>query len=412
MKKWIFLIFFLTLLFLLSCSKNDLYKYSISNKSKTITIEIIKDEKQENMFLNYIKDFSGSIVALIGIIAAWPFFRRKMIENHISNTLFKIQEVNRIVGKECQKLIDKYISYTYTIEPISRNELESIYKDINNLYLLSVDGSSDVTTVIFYLKVTIQRTLKHYNKKYTKTSFITSREIYELVIKVIETVIFYSTKVIQIPKSSKVNQYDLIEKTLKNNSIKNYISNSSFTEFKHFNQGVLFDFCSLHYLSFYAMIIKSNTLITRSAFSIYINPDPVLKLLQLNEIYAPLILEDKNKDELFNVNYSLFLIKFSINDELTMANGKRKKIVNLYYTNTNDISRFVSHLKPDYFKSNFIEKYIIESEFNFENILSFGLDNFETIVIKFEYAYLQNAYKVNKKRIEIKLKENYAESRI
>lgn len=393
-KYWIVLI---PIIFV-SCENNQKPKEEVKYEI------IIKPSEDKNTFetlFEYTKETLGLLAIFLGMYLTYPLLKKKLVENHITNALEKIQDTNRVIQCDCQQLIDKYVPLTYSNDFLRKPIIESVYEDIRKLYYSAQQSSSDVITILFYLKNTLQGVLRYY--EYGKYAIITSRELYGLVISSLEITNFYCSQVVQIPKSTKIQERNSI-----NPKIKEYVSYSNYKQYKYFSQGVINDANSTHLVFFYDEVNKNNHVLFKiAAFKIFINPAPIACLLLLKEIYAPLILEKEyNSPFLDNGKLSLYLIGFSISNILKVSSNETTEVVDLFYSNPNDYGRFAEHLKFEDLKSNFKDAYLSNSKFDLSKIKKMYVRGFETISLQIELATLQDSFKKNKPEFKKVMKKH------
>lgn len=371
------------------------------NSKFVIQLKPVSEESTFDKYYKYVKDFLslvlGPLVALIGIWYTLPILRKKLVENHITTALSKIQVTNIEVQKANQKLIDKYLPLTYSWYRLNKNEIEAIFKKVIKVYYLSQEGSSDVVTVLFYLKITLQKVLKHFDDK----SDIYSKDAYNLVINSLKLTNFYCTQVVQIPKSPEIEKRNII-----NEKIRKYVTFADYTKYKHFDQGVIHDPNSAHYTMFYERVRKgTNTLIKRSAFQIYKDVAPVAKTLYLDRIYAPLILEKYDHESVMHEgSLKLYLIDYSFRNELTLKDGSKRNVIDVVYSNADDFA-FVEILNYKKLKEDFEDSFIPNSGFAIEKANKLVPKGLETLTLQFDKAYLEDSFNRNKSKIKRKLKE-------
>jgi len=363
-----------------------------TDQYKTIYVTNVEPEREKSTFdtaFTYIKEILGPLVALIGILLAIPILKKKLVENHISTALTKIQDCNKLVQKKGQELTDKYLPLTYSSELLRKNEVNKAFEDIKKLYYLSQDGSSDVVSLLFYLKATVQGTLKHYDSKI----FLTSRTFYGFIIDILQTTDFYCSQVVQIPKSTATETSHLINKKLRK-----YVTHSDFIKYQHFYQGVIDDPHSAHYTIFYGKVNEWGiNLMKRAAFQIYFNSSPIKKLLYLNELYAPTKIEMLHDDPFFgSKSLKVFLIGFKLSTQMTLADSSQKLIVELIYSNPDDFHRFASNLKFEMIKDKFKDTSLDKSTFDLSKASKMTSNDFETFSLVFSEDYLRQQFKSNK----------------
>lgn len=371
------------------------------SNSTDLKVEIVDSRSNQSEksptkeILDYLFKLLGPGVALFGIIATLPLLRKKLTENHISNELNNIQRSNSEIQKFNQELIDKYSPYTYTNEILNKDNLEIIYDDIQKVYKISLDASSDVSTLMFYIKRTLETSIRHYDKS---AEIFSTRNFFSFLINMLELVNFYSTQAVQIPKSSKVEKQDLIRE-----SLKKYVTHSHILKYKYFKRGVIEDPNSAHFTLFSEKVNHTNiSLLMRSIYQVYWRPNAIAKILYINKIYAPLIIKTPFEKGIFGKEEkTLFLIGY--NGQTSFGSDGEKKTIDLYYSNLEDNFHFTSTITPDIINSAYFDCYIIDSEFDFNNHTQIVSTGIETVKIKFDKDYLINQYEVNKGKFKNKL---------
>lgn len=406
MKTFLFLIF--TFFFITIINGCDLISKSSQGKNKTTNTKIeIKYESNGNTkktnwekYIKYVIDASGPTIALIGILITFPLLRKKLTENHITNALNEIQRTNINVLKNNHELIDLYLPNTYIGRRLSKKETEKLLADIKKAFYLSQSGSSDVMTILFYLKSTIQNLLKNFNSRPER--LVTAIDVYALAINTLEIVNFYCTQVAQIPKSGETINLDIINK-----KIVKYTSHNEYKKYKYFRQGVIHDANSSHFTLFYNKVLKcSCPLILRAAFQIYCSPAPVLKEMYLFGIYAPteLVTIEEKPSPLGLKNRKVYLIGIKFQTELTPR--KSREVVDLIYSNPDDIHLFANHLNFDQLKNSFKDSFIHDSQFDIKEARKMNHLCKETFKLQYTKCYLENCFQNNKRKIEKAMKKS------
>lgn len=354
-------------------------------------------ERTVQIAYKILNDFQGSIVAVITLVLTYPILKKKLLENHISKSLVDIQETNKELIRASTDLIDAFVPHTYTNERISREELEYLYSKIGELSLISQQANQDSHTMIFFLKETLRNTLRHYDPH--THGIIYSREILGIVIEVLNEVIFFSTQVVQIPKSSKTIKGNLINKKIRKN-----VTHSEFEKYKYFKQGIIGDPRSAHALLFYKNICSTSTkLIARSAFQVFESVHPISNMLVIREFYAPLTLEMENFSPLSSGNHVLYLMGFRIRTSLGVDPPEAKTVIELSYTNPSDFYGFVKSMTKEKFLKFFNDTYLPDSRFDLSRMTGFSSENNEIISLKFDFEYVNKQFKLNRKKLKRKM---------
>ena len=289
---------------------------------------------------------------------------------------------------------------TYTIELVSLEELKYLTLVTTDLQKLSLDANKDSNTILFFLKITLQNTIRHYDKG--KHGMISSNEIINLMISVLQQVIFFSTQVVQIPRSSKTFKNHLINK-----KISRYVTNSEFEKYKYFKQGLITDPRSAHFLLFYSYLSSTSTkLITRSCFQIFNNTSPLQFLTYLKKIYAPMHLERKDEYSPFRDNFLLQLMGFKIKTSLSTVTNSSIDVIELNYTNPSDFHLFAKSITKDELLNEYKDSLIKNSGFELSKMNKYSYHENEIISIEFDLDYCQEQFKKNKKSFKKLMKKN------
>lgn len=346
------------------------------------------------------KDLVEPIIAITGIIVAYPLLKKKLIENHITDALNIIQETNRSVLIDCHILIDKYVGFMSKEVLITKAEVEASFEDTLALNHKANLASSDVMTLLFYLKRTLQVFVSKYNQE--ELTFLTSHRYYPFLIETLESVIFFCSKAVPAPISADTERINSIHE-----KIRKYVSHGEFYKYKDFNQGLFFESNSAHYLKLYQNV--NNTIIPqlkRAAYQIHFEPAPVALLLHLQKIYAPLILENPSETLLHDSNkkVSLHLIGFNIHTKTTLFDGQSYKTVTLSYSNISDSFEYEQALDKDAFINSYRDIFLPNSDFDFKEAKSFKTEYKKVISIEFDLSFLNKEYKKVKSRFESRLK--------
>ncbi len=396
MRKVILIPLLLISLTIVSCQSDKL------EQKKTVNVELQFKQKENksdfDKYFGYFKDILGPLVALTGILLTLPILKKKLVENHITTKLNEIQTSNSNIQTFNQKLIEKCIPLTYSNEILSKHDLEYILSDLQEGFYISQKASSDVATLMFYLKTTLQGTVKHYDQ-----NLFSTRQLLGFIIENLELINFYSTHVVQIPKSSKLKKGNIINKT-----IRKYVTNSQIRQYRYFKIGIIDDPNSAHFTLFSGKVNRTgHPLLMRSTFQIYMSPNAIAKLLYLNKIYAPSKLSMLRNDPypIFgNESLDLFLIGFITSNQISKEPNAPNKVVELIYSNPNDRYLFVKNLKFEKLKTDFKDQWIIKSQFSVEKSISMTKAEVETILLKYDRKYLNELFSENKQKIKKKLK--------
>ena len=382
-------------IFLYSCKKDNI------NAGERVPILVEIKNEQSNLaddIFKYFKEILTIIGLGAGIVLGYPALRKKLREDHIKKLLNETQEANKETKFACHKLIDNYLSRTYSNEPVQRNDIQKVFNEVVILNEKALNASKEVVTFAILLKTTIQKILRQNDPK-QHYSIITTREFYGLFIDILYEIIFFSEKIVAIPLSQSTKQISYLNK-----KIEKFVSNNKYKKFKYFEQGFDNNATSPLYFSFYASIHRcSHFLFHRSAYKIFESPIPVARLLYLNRIYFPLLLESKERIKLIGGTYILNLVSFKITNQLTQKG--EKKIIKFTYANISDIVNFIGSLTKEQFLENFTDSYINSQGVELDKINKFSKGKLEYIQVEIDYKVAQNLFKKNEKSLVQQMKK-------
>lgn len=380
-------------------SQKDTTQYELLKQNSTIQVQIQEPEKEKSnwgIVYDLLKDFSGTLVAIVGFTAGFFLIRRKLIERHISKALEDIQKANEKTMIESTRLLDEFLDRASEPTRLDKDELREVLEKIKEVYVISQSGSSECQTLLFYLKFTLQNTSKHFSGEDDTVEYLLNSDFYNLIIRTLENVIFYSKQVVTIPKSTRIkSQSILIPRYAK------YTTGSKYSTYRHFNLGFIYDANSALFLLFIDSVNRSySVLLKRSAFKLFWNSNMLHVITYCEKIYAPLKLELPKTDN-SNETYSLYLIGFEIANSVTFV-GKletKKEIVKLIYTNPSDNHRYVKSFVKNSNIKNFQDSFIQDSGFSLHNNKA-TYKTLESVSFEFDLDYLEKLFKKNKQQIK------------
>lgn len=397
MKLLIISYFFLTVLFS-SCSEKHHQQFSNPESidyNENLTSQCVVFDK----CFTYFEKIFPSIVALIGIIFTIPILKRKLIESHVSNKLNEIQISNTKLQVYNQRILDKYYLIINEGGILSRTDLENSYKDIQSGFEISLNSCSEATTLMYYLRNTIQKTYLAYNQNILNR--LSTHQFLSFVINILELVSFYSTRVIQIPKSHSILKNSILKK-----SVRKYVTNPDYFQFRYFKQGIDNSPRSALFLLFTEKVIHTeHSLLMRSSFQIHNSPRVIALLLFFNKIYVPPTISKPIGIPLFGIDsYKLYLIGFSFYNEVFSDRGSSRKFIKLFYSNVQNKIHFVKSLVLSDISKNFSDNWLIESNFKMDKVIDIHFEDFESISLDFDYEYVKNQFMVNGYRFKKSIK--------
>ncbi|MEH0156416.1 hypothetical protein V6R21_19870 [Limibacter armeniacum] len=391
MKKIFFIILFFTFFSLLGYSKSK-------PKDSAIKIEVI-NKTISDLVLDYFKILGPSVVAVISLYFSYSTIKSRLVEKYITDEVSNINSANQEVFIESQKLILKYKKISHHHKKLKSQDLINSKNDIELLFTLSLKASSDVSTLIFFLITTLDKVILDYDKENDRREPLYANNYSYFLISILQKVSHYATQVVPIPKSTKTHQTSIINK-----QIAQTLPHSTTTSLRYFKRGVIYNPDSAHYAMFFESLTSiHNILIIKSGFTIFNNPKPISYLLFLNGFYAPPILEEEPLLESQHIHSNkrktIHLIHFKERVVFLGNSGKPFNIVELTYTNTDNVYRFIKNLDL----SKLRDKWIPNSTFEIRKNTECKIKEYESIKISCEKTFLINLHKHNISSIKKKL---------
>jgi hypothetical protein len=392
----LFLLFFgLSLLFSLNSVGDNLFQTSAGN------LPVYQDEVKNlttfDKIWGYFVSILGPGVALLAILLARPLIKKKLIESHITQRIEQINQSNSKVRLYCQKLVSNYTPLIYKAQKLNHQDIKNLSTTLEEGYLISQESSTEVATLMYYLKNTIEQ----FERKfvfYNKTFAIFTDDILAFVVNSLQRIITYSTQAVPVPDTVKVKNVDVIIEPLKQ-----FVTHGKISKFKNFRLGVNYDVDSASCLIFTDMVNNTNKpYLMESAYVVTEAKRSIAKLLYLRNIYAPLIWE-KNSDEISFVKRTFNLVGFEENNTTNIDSGVSFESVDLYYANLKNIT-YKQKLTEESFLNDFKDSWLKNDDYKFSKPLKFVYITDEMIKVEIEKKVLQDAFNSHKGKIKKNLK--------
>ena len=346
----------------------------------------------------YIVSLLGPGVALLAVLMARPFVKKKLIESHVTQRIEQIYKSNSQVRLYCQKLISQYTPLIYKHDKLKHQDIKNLSKALEKGYLLTQDSSSEVASLMYFLNNTIQEFERKFTY-YDKTFNVFTSDILPFVMNCLHRVVMYSTQAVPVPITTEIKNVNLIVKPLSK-----FVTDGKISKFKNFKLGVNYDVDSASRLIYLDMVNHTNlpylmecvSLITETTSSIG-------KLLLIRKIYAPLnwVSKDDSKNGFFR--RKLTLVGFVENSNISMDTKESTETVVLYYSNLTSMSHRPK-LTGTSFINDFMDDWLKIDNYEFPEPLKFSYKTDEMIRVEFDRKTLQKTFKDHKRKISKNLK--------
>lgn len=338
-------------------------------------------------------DFAPVIVALIGILVGRQVLRKKLVEKHISSKLIEIQEANSSLIDEAQKLIDKYVSLSYKVDNLSHELQDEIIEEIRRCHLLSLKGSSEVATLMYYLTYIIETSFLSVKPNGEREIFAGPRTL-SFINTVLQRAIYYSSLAVPIPKSSRLKSSSIL-----NPILRPFVPDDKFHRYRKFKIGANYDQNSAIASILSGDVYKSKLpVFMRSFLQVLNTPIHSAKALILQKLYAPPTLKRTERTELpIGGDDFLHLVGFASSIEHKFKENKKVQLVHLYYANSSNFKLFAENLVSNSGIKDFVDDWLTDSGFDSSLNSKVKLEAKEVIQVTFEEEYLSELYKQNRR---------------
>ena len=211
--------------------------------------------------------------------------------------------------------------------PIAVSELESVLQRLTELLHASLRASSDVSGVAYYLKLTVQKSLR-YHKHVTRQSRISAQYV-QFVIHGLDTILHrtslvrtYPTILAVLLPSKKVNLYSP--------RVRKYVNGHSIRTLKVVSSGLDTAPCEGYVLSLQSTVnALRNSELARAFFRVTSSTFPIGILLVMQDLYFPLVLKSGRRDSLIDDHWAFALILFTVHRSITEP---PERFVEFFYT--------------------------------------------------------------------------------
>lgn len=344
-------------------------------------------------YLVVIREVLTILSIIITAIIALPFIRKKLSEDHLAKKIAILETNQKEYIPKVNYLINKYNSVDDN-DPLRIKDLQNIYISIRNLKNEMLLLQGEPATLIISLELYLRNLIKVY-KQIGYHRILIKNDVLNYICYILEEVEFFLLKNIPIPNNTSIQNQKYV-----NDRITKYVNNSSINTYHGFEIGQINDPVSAIYPIIFERIISSENEIMYSAiyksFGINIKYS-VVRLLVLNDYYAPILIRRKDISELAEAE--LMLIGFRIVNDMF----SNRKYFNLYYINTHQSLKYINTITK-YNIYNFYDSYLgLENRFEKDSVKSVRIYNEEIICVCVALEDIKSLYRKYQYYIDVKL---------
>lgn len=341
---------------------------------------------------------------ILGIVLGYPLLERGLRDDNIKEVVKDIQASNIKVGRSSVEVID------YLIEAADRpdfflekKDIEELREKIRSLYYEAFIASKEIATILSLLHELLIRLLREFGKPEAENIRVPKGRFYQLILTALQRVVFFATKAVVLPASSKTKEVSFL-----NERLANYVSDNEFKKFADLERGASFNTTNSILINLLGEINSLNQPIVSKSFAkIHLDPSAILRILHLHEVYIPpVIRSDKAKSE-FGKMANLYLVSFElITEHHSKEDAVPKKVIKALYANLNAGFVFASTLTKDMLVHDYTDDFFGDqrlSDWKVQRYIYHGNEVFE-ITVDRELAEQQ--YQRRKAAILQKMKED------
>lgn len=344
-------------------------------------------------YLVAIREILTILSLIITAIVAIPFIRKKLSDDHLAKKIEILENQQKEYIPKVNYLLNKYNTVNDN-DPLQIKDLQNIYLSIRNLKNEMLLLQGEPATLIISLELYLRNLIKVY-KQVGYHRILIKNEVLNYICFILEEVEFFLLKNIPIPKNTSIHNQKYV-----NERITKYVNNSSITTYHGFEIGQINDPASAIYPIIFERIISSENEIMYSAIYRSFGRNikySVVRLLVLNDYYAPISIRRKDIPELAEAE--LMLVGFRIVNDMF----SNKKYFNLYYINTHQSVRYVSIINK-YNIYSFHDTYLgLENTFEKDSVIKVRLYNEEIISVTVSLENLKSQFHKYKYYLDVKL---------
>ncbi|MDR2569249.1 MAG: hypothetical protein LBD23_02985 [Oscillospiraceae bacterium] len=347
-------------------------------------------------FLKYFNLIVTPLGIILGIIVGYPLIKKKLVENYVSRQFEIMHEANRVVRKECLKLINRYAE-KQTSNKLQKDYILSIVPDIQHLSELTFDANPDAHRYTLL----INKVLHKFAEKYPIDGIVGyyNNTLYDFVHIHVKQIYDYS-KSLGTSFSSTVK-----EKRRLVNRLDKFVCDNRYTEIESIDYSVDYRASShllvLFFSNSFSTILHQNAMLFLECYKAVPSPCPIARLLYNREVYLPPCI--KSEDPLpFGIERELFLIGFN-SRRADKADGEYLYYV-CHYANISMTGFVIGTIFNKESLAKYTDSYLEKTKFDFSKISDFNVLAHETISFTVDTAYLKKLFKENKRKLIHKLK--------
>lgn len=318
--------------------------------------------------LSYFNTFIPSLGVVLGLFLGYPLLKKKLVEDSISKRFEIMIEANRLVGKECLKLREKYpIRDGDTL--LTHEYLNYMIKDIRILFEKTIDANPYAyryMSLVYHSLLRFHELTKEYIPNDRANRY--TCETLSIFVNVHFNQIYSYSKSIGFIPSNNIIEKDLLVKRMNKyvtNNILYMISGSDIVNLYDNASALLV----LFFYNYNSSLLSRKNLLLKCCYESAPSPCPFARIMYNENIYIPLVIYDGKEKNSFELN----LVGFERIKE-TKSDGETH-LYRCHYANIQNFIFVSTLIKEKENISQYNDSYIVNFNSNFN--LADDIKNFQ-----------------------------------
>jgi uncharacterized protein YneF (UPF0154 family) len=349
-------------------------------------------------FLDYFNLVVTPLCLIVGLIIGYPLLRKKLVENYVSKQFEIMHEANRVLRKECLRIMTKYPD-KYISEELNKQYIESCILDIEELSHLAFDSNPDAHRYSILLLKSLKELCQRYPEKPSHHYY---KETLDSFINQHVKQIYNYAKSLRTTFDSNIKRKKRLTRKLDK-----LVYDNEYEEIDNVDYSINYYHASQLLVIFFENSLRTvqynNPLLYLSCYLAVPTPSALARILYVRELYLPLALQC-SEPIIFGLERKLYLIGFSARKS-TKENGETQSYYVCYYANISDFGFVKGTIKNTESLASYQDSYLSGTEFQKNEFSNFKMiDDLEIIKVEIEADILHQEYIKNQKKFIRKLK--------
>jgi hypothetical protein len=349
-------------------------------------------------FLEYFNLIVTPLSLIVGLIIGYPLLRKKLVENYVSKQFEIMHEANRVLRKECLRIMGKYPD-KYISEKLNKQYIGNCILDVKELSHLAFDSNPDAHRY----SILLLKSLEEFYQRYPEEpSYYYYKEMLDSFINQHVKQMYNYAKSLGTTFDSNITRKRRLTRKLDK-----LVYDNEYEDIDNVDYSISYYHASQLLVLFFGNSLRTvqydNPLLYLSCYLAAPTPSALARILYVRELYLPLTLQC-SEPMIWGLERELCLIGFSARKS-TKENGETQSFYVCYYANISDFGFVKGTVKAVESLANYEDTYLSGTELPKNKFSNFKMiDDLEIIKVEIETDTLHQEYIKNQKKFIRKLK--------